>query len=731
MSASKQKKKSSAPATPQPAPFINRELSWIAFNRRVLDLARNPATPLLERARFLSISAQNLDEFMMVRVAGLEDQIRHGLREKSADGKTPAEQLEAIRVAMTELTHQQQQCWKHLRRDLAQQGIAILAPEELSAEDRLWLGRYFLEDIFPVLTPIAVDPAHPFPFLPNLGIAQLFTLKKTRGGKEHIAVLPFPQKLPRLIRLHGTADRFILLEDVIPLFLDHLFSGFERTDTGLFRVVRDSDLEIAEEAEDLVRHYEKAIRERRRGRVIRIKALSPVSPKLRDYFAGQMDMALSGEDILETQGMIGLASLIELYECPRPDLKYAPYEVRFPERIKEYGGDCFAAIHAKDIIVHHPFESFDVVVRFLRQAAEDPEVISIKQTLYRTSKDSPIISALIEAAENGKSVTALVELKARFDEEANIKWARDLEQAGVQVVYGFVKLKTHAKISLVTRREQGRICSYAHFGTGNYHPTTAKIYTDLSFFTSDAALCRDAARLFNFITGYAEPELYEKLIPAPRQLRKTLLALIQEEITHAQEGRPAAIWAKLNALVDAQIIEALYAASQARVRVELIVRGICCLRPGVKGLSEHIRVKSIIGRFLEHSRICCFGAGHGLPSPQAKVFISSADWMPRNFDWRVETMIPIENPTVHAQVLDQIMVANLKDDLNSWILQPDGSYHPAEKKEEFSAHQYFMTNPSLSGRGKALKKSGQKLIARGAPGGGAPRKTGCSSVSGI
>lgn len=713
---SKQSKQKQVGKVPAEEHYINRELSWIAFNRRVLELAHSAEVPPLERVRFLSISANNLDEFMMVRVAGLKEQVRYGESERSADGKTPGEQLEAIEEAMTRLMHDQQNCWLLLRKELAAQGITILRPGDLGVRDRQWLSKHFLEEIFPALTPIAVDPAHPFPFLPNLGITQLIELRKTRTGKEHIAVLPFPQKLPRFIRMQGKGERYFLLEDAISLFLDVIFPGFEKTDAGLFRIVRDSDLDVAEEAEDLVRQYEKAIKQRRRGRVIRIKAMTPVSPRLLDHFAEQMDVEQKDE-IIDVNGMVGLASLADLYDCNRPDLKYPPYEARFPERVKEYGGDCFAAIHSKDIIVHHPFESFDVVVQFLRQAAADPDVISIKQTLYRTSKDSPIVSALVEAAENGKSVTALVELKARFDEEANIKWARNLERAGVQVVYGFVKLKTHAKISLVTRRENGKLRSYAHFGTGNYHPATAKIYTDLSFFTSDAALCRDAARLFNFITGYADHEAYEKLIPAPKFLRKTLLTLIEDEANHAKAGKPAAIWAKMNSLVDPQIIESLYAASRAGVQIDLVVRGICCLRPGVPGISENIRVKSIIGRFLEHARIYCFGAGYGLPAPEGKVYISSADWMPRNFDWRVETMVPIENPTVHAQVLEQIMVANLKDDMQSWGLHSDGSYVPCGRTQHFSAHNYFMTNPSLSGRGKALGRSGKKQLMQLVDGG--------------
>jgi polyphosphate kinase len=695
--------------TPQrrPAPtdrYLNRELSWLAFNFRVLEEAYNPANPLLERVKFLSISAVNLDEFTMVRVAGLRDQIRHGIETPSQDGMTPAQQLAAVNEASRQLMKNQQACWLDLKRELKKSGVEVMHPRKLARAQRAWLQTYFMENLFAALTPIAVDPAHPFPFLPNLGLALLFELKRKAGGRKQISVLPLPPKLPRFIRIPGEALRFVLLEDVIQMFPEALYPGYEVLDSAFFRIIRDSDLELEEEAEDLMRYYENAIKQRRRGRVIRVKALSPVAPQLVAFFNAQL--GTTQEDIIEVPGMIGLSALGDLYELSqRPDLKFAPYNARFPERIGDFNGDCFAAIQAKDIIIHHPFESFDVVVQFLRQAASDPDVVSIKQTLYRTSKDSPIIKALIEAAENGKSVTALVELKARFDEEANIKWARDLERAGAQVVYGFVNLKTHAKLSLVARREGERLVEYVHVGTGNYHPTTAKVYTDLSYFTCNEALCLDISYLFNFVTGYAEPERFTHIIPAPDHMRKGLVGLIEEEIAHAQAGRPASLWAKMNSLVDKQIIEALYEASQAGVQIDLIVRGICCLRPGVPGMSENIRVKSIIGRFLEHSRVFCFGNGEAMPSRKAKVYIASADWMPRNFDHRVEVMVPMENPTVHAQVLDQIMVANLKDDLKSWHLLPTGEYVRAPiKAEGFAAHDYFMTNPSLSGRGKALKK---------------------------
>ncbi len=696
-----------------PSRYFNRELSWLSFNWRVLEEAQNPKLPLLERLRMLSISGSNLDEFYTVRVAGLRERVKEGIFRPSQDGLTPEEQLVEISQRARCLISEQQKCWNSLWQEMDAAGIDLVTRDEFDKRDRRALEKEFTENIFPILSPLAVDPAHPFPFIASGGLTLALQLQRQKDRRPLQALLPIPQPLHRFVSLPGGTDgkyRRALIEDVILEFVGSLFPGYGLRGHCIFRPLRDSDLAVEEEAIDLVHEFETALKRRRRGEVIQLTVSSGGPDRLREMVFEALSMDES--DVIEVKGLVGISDLRGLILDNRPELQWPAFQPRTPERVQDFDGDIFSAIRQKDMLLHHPYESFDIVVRFLEHAARDPDVVAIKQTLYRTSNQSPIVEALCEAAENGKSVMALVELKARFDEAANIRQSRRLERAGANVVYGFLNLKTHAKISTVVRREEDRLVTYTHFGTGNYHPITARIYTDLSLFTCDPLLGRDATKVFNYISGYARPEGLHDLSISPIFMKEHLLELIDGEVRCAKSGRTGAIWAKMNSIIEPDVIDALYRASQAGVRIDLVVRGICGLRPGISGLSENIRVKSIIGRFLEHSRIVCFGAGHGLPSSKARVFISSADWMGRNLSHRVESLVEIRNRTVHAQILSQIMAANLADRANSWVLQPDGSYlrHAAEPGERlFSCHRFFMENPSLSGRGSVGAKDVPKL----------------------
>jgi polyphosphate kinase len=691
------------PAGPQR--FINRELSWLGFNWRVMAEAENPNVPLLERVRFLAISGANLDEFYTVRVAGLRAMVRQGVSATSSDGLSPAEQLRRIESDARRLMASQQAAWKVLQGQMKAEGIEVLSPTDLRLADVRALEGYFFDQVFPILTPLAIDPAHPFPFIPSGGFAMALKLRRDATGRDLDALLPVPAQVPRFVRLaEGPKGqiRLLPLEGLLEVFVDRLFPGYTMLGQCAFRILRDSDLEVEEEAEDLVREFETALKRRRRGEVMRLKMTAEAPGDLRAIVVRAL--GVEQDEVVEIPGIIGIANLSELCRIERPDLLWKPFTPRMPERVQDFDGDIFAAIRHKDMLLHHPYETFDIVVRFLQQAARDPDVLAIKQTLYRTSRDSPIVAALCEAAEDGKSVTALIELKARFDEAANIRQSRQLERAGAQVVYGFIDWKTHAKLSIVVRREAGELVTYSHFGTGNYHPGTANIYTDLSLFTCERTLGRDASKVFNYVTGYVKPLSLENLAISPHMIKPRILEGLAQEIVHARAGRPAQVWVKVNAITDPEVIDALYEASRAGVKIDMIVRGICSLRAGVPGLSENIRVKSIIGRFLEHSRIVCFGNGHGLPSREARVYISSADWMDRNLSRRIESLVEITNPTVHAQIVDQIMAANMHDTAQSWVAQCDGSFRrhePLAGETPFSCHRFFMETPSLSGRGRA------------------------------
>lgn len=685
---------------PKESIYFNSETSWLEFNERVYAASKNKSYPILERIRFLGIAANNLDEFYMVRLGRLYKTNLFKKHEKSLDGLTIKQLLPLIKGrVMEQIAHQGHQ-WRHLRRELRDHQVDITSPKELSSEDKKWLEDYFITNIFPVLTPMAIDPSHPVPLIPSRGISVVVQLQDKAQMSPVYAFIPLPMSLDRFIRLPGEKDRYIFIEQVITLFLHKLFSNHLVLAEGLFRIIRNAEMSVNHLTADLRMDFEEALSRRLHGEVIQLAVNARMPEHLRLYVTEQFDV--NPNDMLVIDGVLGISDIQQLVKiCGKKELLFPAFIPRTPQRIRNNNDDIFESIKIKDILVHHPYESFDVVLMLLKQAAKDKSVISIKQTLYRTGDNSLIVAALIDAAKAGKSVTALVEIKARFDEEMNIKWTKEMEQAGVHVVYGIFGLKTHAKLCLVVRKEDSGLKTYAHFGTGNYNVATARTYTDLSLLTANPKLCYEAACIFNYMTGYSYIDKLNDITVAPFNLRKKLLELIDKEIEFAKEGKPAVIWAKMNSLTDPAIIDALYNASNAGVQIFLIIRGMCCLRPGVPKLSENISVKSIVGRFLEHARIFCFGNGALLPSTDAKVFISSADWMPRNLDFRLELMINIENQTVHQQILQQIMFANLNDTANSWKLLPDGSYVPLFKESDnsFDAHQFFIHNTSLSGSG--------------------------------
>lgn len=702
-----------------PEHYINRELSFLDFNYRVLAQAHDEALPLLERIRFLGISCSNLDEFFEIRVAGLKQRLELGSLGGGPDGMSVPEQLTAIHErAMAIVKDQYDLLHQLVFPALAARGVQFANGKTLTARQRTWLADYFAKEVEPVLTPLGLDPARPFPRIQNKSQNFIVRLsgKDAFGRDAELAVVQVPRSLPRIIRLPQTDEapgtiHFVFLSAVISTFIARLFNGMTVEGAWQFRVTRNSDLFVDdEEVDNLLRAIEGELAQRRYGAAVRLETSVDCPEDITNFLLRHF--ALTKDDLYQVNGPLNLNRLMAIYDLlDRPDLKYMPFTPCIPKRVvaKE---DIFAVMRDADLLLHHPFESFAPVIDLLRQAGTDPDVLAIKQTLYRTSNDSPIVTALCEAADAGKSVTALVELKARFDEAANIRQSRRLERSGAHVVYGFTNYKTHAKISTVVRREGDNLVTYTHYGTGNYHPITARIYTDLSLFTCDPALGRDATKVFNYLSGYVQPEGLENLAISPITLKPRLLEMIAAEADHARAGRPAAIWAKLNSVIEPDIIDALYAASQAGVKIQLVIRGICGLRPGIAGLSENIRVKSIVGRFLEHSRIICFGNGHGLPSRKARVFISSADWMGRNLTRRVETLVEIRNDTVKAQIVSQIMAANLADEAQSWVLQPDGRYLrdlPEGRDDLFNCHRFFMENPSLSGRGSAGAKDVPKL----------------------
>ena len=699
-----------------PRRFFNRQLSRLCFQKRLLEEADNKAHPLLERLRFLSLSGADLEAFYLTRVAPLRRRVEAGFEKLGPDGLAPKEQLRKVRKLVVELNLEQARIWARLRVDLAGQNFHIIDERELGSQDHKWLKNHFIENIFAVLTPIAVDPAHSFPFIANRGMTLGLELAKS-GAADHViyALVPLPRQLTRFILLpekDGFEDiRFIRLETVVTLFINDLFPSLDVQAHGVFRLLRDSKVKHAKRAENLEHSFEPVLQKRRHGEVILLEFEQSTARHLRRFIVDKLQV---GENKVQVEeGMVGLLDFSQLIVKDRADLLFAAFTPRYPERLRAQGGDIFSTIGQKEFIVHHPYESLNVVLHFLRQAVNDPDIVSIKWMLDQTSDDPAIIKALKDAAQSGTSVTAIMTLRNGSDKEAKMACIHDLESVGVYVLHGSAAVKTDAKLAQIMRREHGTLKSYIHIGTGNDHPVADKIYTDLSYFTDDPVLGRDVSRIFNTITGGAPPAELEAMSISPDGIRDRMIDHIREEIYHAKEGRPAQIWLKMNALDDLQIIDALYEASYAGVGIDLVIKGICRLRPGLAGLSENIRVKSVMGRFLEHSRIYCFGAGHGLPSDKSVVYISSADMVDENMDRQIEVMVPISGRRVHQKIMEQIMQAYLADNQQSWHILSDGvsrRFDLQEGTKAFNAHKYFMNDPSLSGRGKSPEERFPPLL---------------------
>jgi polyphosphate kinase len=665
---------------PTPSLFFNRELSWLAFNERVLHEAVDDRNPLLERLKFLAIFANNLDEFIMVRVAGLRRQVAAGVQQTPPDGLTPQEQLDALGRKINELLVVQGTCLADLLERLGDHGVRLVAMDDLGAPERSAMDAYFRREVFPVLTPLAVDPGHPFPHISNLSISLAVEIRDPDTGAVRFARVKVPRSLPRWIPIEGRTNQFVPLEDVVGTHLEALFPGVDVMDWYAFRITRFSDLELPEfmdEPEDLLATIEEQVFRRRFGEVIRLEVVDPMPAHLRQLLLEQLrdegdlaTSALTERDVMAAGSLLGLNDLFSLSTLDLPALRDQPFVPSTPGALRDTSRSIFDVIREHDMLVHHPFDSFTASVeRFIEEAARDDQVLAIKMTLYRTSGDSRIVDALTEAAQLGKQVAVLVELKARFDEANNINWARQLEEVGVHVAYGAATLKTHAKTLLVVRREADGIRRYVHIGSGNYNSRTARIYTDVGLFTCNPVIGEDVSELFNALTGFSRKRSYQALLVAPTSLRSRFIELLEREAAHARAGRPARMIAKMNALVDEEIIRALYAASGAGVDIDLIIRGICCLRPGVPGVSERIHVTSIIGRFLEHSRLWYFANG-GV----GQYYLGSADWMPRNFDRRVEAVTPVEDRSLHGR-LRALFDTLLGDNRQAWALDSDGVWH--------------------------------------------------------